>query len=566
MHSIRFQQSFRRRSAGSPRSARAASGGLVWFSLIWLAVASRPRALCTATACGWLLATLPATASGQFSAEKLREGIAKAKADAASGSAASAPAEAPAPGGPDSLPPRILGIPMPDLAPLFAEVKPDGTAEAAPTLKDAAQWAFQAGDQKTARQLMFAHMAAEYEDAESLIRSVRYSPLLKRPVWDVRFCAGLIVRNGAGDDVDPSPIPATGGSPRRVATPRATGSPPAAGSGRTADSSMAERMAAALNRNRPTPPRQPKRVEPKQPPPGEVSSSGEEDSDLKSTTPDAANRSAGDESGPPADGLGQREMLNAQADEELREYLGLVAEIIGAEFVSRHQRGDFGSLLAEMESQDDTAATDGTADAPPPSSVVPLDDDALPMWKPGIVYLGQGSKQEILEQAQAAGLDMLIVFEVVLRTHRGTQTQNISRCRLIDVKSGDSIGLSRPIDNQHVAPDGETDEDYVRGQLQNLLEILDRDIKVIALPQLTPEIARNRVGRLLDGPPNAVRTLAEIRLYQLQNLLTINEVEQAFSIVGGEDALTLLYGSPTERRRLARRWVTQSAAADNPRP
>jgi len=498
-----------------------------------------------------------APAVGQDLAEQLRQGLEKRKAEQQA-SSTSTEQSASAKSGSTS-PASIMGIPIPDLSPLFAEPQSDDEPEQGQMLKRAAEWAFRAGDQKTARQLMFAHMAAEFEHAKPLIRSVRYSPLLKRPVWDIRFGASLMVRDGTSDGADPNPIPATN-APRRAVANRLGGRNGVRSAGRK-QKSMADELAEALNRSQP---RAARRSNQRKPSSQSAPAGQQADKKNDSPTDSIADRLNPNSSGktPLAATPDKREMLDAKAEAELLRYLGLVAEIMGAEFVTRHQRGDFGSLLAEIESQEgDPDANDGSEKQS--ASAVPLDDDALPMWKPGIVYLGQGNKNTLMEKARAAGIDILVSFEVQLRPNRGGKTQNISRCRLIDVRSGDYIGRSRPIDSLYALQGGDsTDEQYVRGQLQNLLEILDSEVKVIKLPELSAEIAKTRVGRLLDGPPRALRTLAEIRLYQLQNLLTTEEVEQAFSIVGGAEALTLLYGSPTERSRLARRWVTESEAAE----
>ena len=82
--------------------------------------------------------------------------------------------------------------------------KQELNVQSGPVLGDDAEQAFQAGHYPMALELMFAHMATEYDDASTAIENVRFSPLLNRPVWNIRWGLSIAVR---GDDVeDPSPI------------------------------------------------------------------------------------------------------------------------------------------------------------------------------------------------------------------------------------------------------------------------------------------------------------------------------------------------------------------------
>ena len=55
-----------------------------------------------------------------------------------------------------------------------------------------------------------------------------------------------------------------------------------------------------------------------------------------------------------------------------------------------------------------------------------------------------------------------------------------------------------------------------------------------------------------------LRTLAEIRLYQMQDLISESEVEAAFDIIGSVDALMLLHGPLNERLEMAHEWALES--------
>lgn len=249
----------------------------------------------------------------------------------------------------------------------------------------------------------------------------------------------------------------------------------------------------------------------------------------------------------------QRSMLSPQAEEELQSVLGLVATVFGEEYETRFSQGDFGRALTDV--------TEGPAGMISSEFVDTLESspESLPMWRKAFLYLGDGELAKNVKVAQANKLDLIIHFDVLLKETRGDVVQNISRCRLVHVPSGKSLGVSRPIDSlelkQKSRAKGLSARDYIGGQLSNLIGIIDRQAKAMDMPQLTPEIARKRVGSLLSsGGGNSLRTLAEVRLYQSQGLLSEDEVMTAFDIVGGPEAIRLLFGTDEEKLEIARSW------------
>ena len=47
-------------------------------------------------------------------------------------------------------------------------------------------------------------------------------------------------------------------------------------------------------------------------------------------------------------------------------------------------------------------------------------------------------------------------------------------------------------------------------------------------------------------------------MYQAKNLLTAEEVEAVFHIVGGAEGLLMLHGPQSEKLEMARQWALQS--------
>ena len=462
-----------------------------------------------------------------------------------------------------------------DLSGLFL---PEQTisVESGPVLKREAEQAFMAGNQSMALELMFGHMATEYQDAIVELQTVKYSPLLKRPVWNIRWGVSISVR---GDSVsDPKPIK-EGATPRgRIASRGGRGS-----RGPSYDEGYDDSM-------------------------------DDYDSDMQGYDSDEGMDDVGDyememrnqmmgRGGPGGRGgqgprgygsqaapIPERKMLSDEAQASLDKNLGLVSKVVGEEFNKRFQRGDFGPLFATLTQA--PTADEGVANAAAPVIVTPqatmsaalnealtaAGDPVHPMWHPGLMYLGEGTSDEMLAAARKSNLDLILHFDVVLKAGREDAVQNISRCRLLRVSpTADSQGrvretlvTSKSMDSyeaEQFASAGRMDErEYVTEQLSSLFAIMDRDVKVVDLPVLPAEVAQRRVAAIISGPEaHSLRTLAEIRLYQLQNLLSDDEVEAAFDIVGGSDGLRMLHGPTSERLETARKWAIQATAAAAPR-
>jgi hypothetical protein len=429
-----------------------------------------------------------------------------------------------------------------DLSPLFDPSR-EITVQTGPVLHREAEQAFQAGDQGLALELMFGHMATEYPDAVDHLQEVKYSALLRRPVWNVRFGVSMAVQGGDGV-ADPQPI-------RQGAT--SSGQSFAQGDGGYDDyeAEMEQQQQQEMEDYE-----------------QEMQMEMEMDMDMEMEQ-GMSDGSRSRPAQPDAPIMPVREMLSQEADETLDTTIGLVATVLADEFNARFQNGDFGTLFTSVTApepvkSDSRGSRTGTAPVQVSMSEELSDalSDSLPieMWQPGIVYLGQGKEDEMLPKARAANLDLVFHFIVTLKPRRNGAVQNISRCRLIHVATGKSVGVSKMMDNMEAR--GKDERAYVEEQLANLLEIVDGKVKVIDLPELSPEVARNRITSLMDSPlARTLRTLAEVRLYQLQGLIDDSQVEAIFDIIGGVDALMLLHGPLDERLTMARQWAVASQGA-----
>ena len=111
-----------------------------------------------------------------------------------------------------------------------------------------------------------------------------------------------------------------------------------------------------------------------------------------------------------------------------------------------------------------------------------------------------------------------------------------------------------------VCKEGEHESTLWAVAFVNFLVAMDRNLQVTEMPALTDDNARSRVGSLLGASSRrSFRTLAEVRLFQSQGLLTDDEVADAFYLVGGQDGLTLLEGSAEDRKAVVYRWLSEAS-------
>ncbi len=492
----------------------------------------------------------------------------------------------------------------------FAPSEPDalqalispGDVSSGPVLARESELAFLAGNLPAAIQLYLGHMVAEYDNASEALESVRYSRALLRPVWHSRFGVSMMVR---GDDTveDFNPIEvgfATGRT--RVASRGMRGRRGGGGAGGEIDYGEEMDYDEGFVGEEPM---------------MEDYSEGE---GFPGGRPPGSNRG-----GAPEAPQVEIKMLDDDARERLTNVLGLVAKKVEEEFGSRYRAGQFGLALRDVSetpvatgqpapgqpgAAQPGAAQPGAARGPGfgqgpefgqgrafgqgqrrfapgtaprgggafgnrrggPAPLSPLArqrretmesyaDPERPMWTPGVLFLGEGPSQETVKTAQQEGLDLLIHFDVAIKTVREDDVENLSRCRVVHVATGKTIGVSKAFDGPEaerlVDFERTSEAEYVTEKLQNLLDIVDDKLAVTEMPKLSPEVAKRRVASLLtkSGDP-PLRRLAEIRVYQSQGLIADEDVESAFQIIAGDDGLVLLYGPRDERIEIVRRLVT----------
>jgi len=468
------------------------------------------------------------------------------------------------------------------IASMFSGGMGAGAAPKTPqlTLADHAALAYFAGDQRQAESLIYAHMLAGGEAAADDRKQIKLSRLLKRPVWNVRFGISINPRlpdtmegpiepiredstaggasasaysggASAGYSGPPGSGDPRGGAGRNGGSPQPGGGP-GSGSSSSGSSSSGSSSSGSPGGGYPGSGSSssgspggdyPGSGSPSfgSPPGGSSSGSMGDDSEMEQRMRGmSAGGYGGANAAPVAMTLGGDGAIQAQA--ALDANLGLVAEFLQIEFAKRQSAGAFGTIFNGMETSGiKLAQTSGGS-----SSVVSM---GLPMWIPGVDFVGEGNQTEMLKLAKANGVELLMHFDIIVKENRiATASTYATRCKLLLVDTGETVGTSKLIDKNEVTGKKKTVRELVAEQLTNLFEIIDKKVTLEPMPTLKPEQAISRIDSLLSGSkPASLRNLAEMSVYCDRNYITAEQFDSVVFFAGGDETLMLLHEDPTER-------------------
>ncbi len=167
---------------------------------------------------------------------------------------------------------------------------------------------------------------------------------------------------------------------------------------------------------------------------------------------------------------------------------------------------------------------------------------------PGLLYLGTGSKNDLVAKAVQEGIDHLFLYEVNV-TAKANNIQNETRLRLIATKDGGSIGATTILNSMKVdfetAKKGENDD--LPKQIANIMRRFDA-FKLVDLPKLEPAHARARIKKVIEQKPkNPLSAMMEIRLFHSMNLLSNEERDAAFMLLLGGKGVAFTGGTVEDR-------------------
>jgi hypothetical protein len=164
----------------------------------------------------------------------------------------------------------------------------------------------------------------------------------------------------------------------------------------------------------------------------------------------------------------------------------------------------------------------------------------------GVEFLGAAENvKELSDLAKAAGVDVLIYFEVRVRPATAIAlVNNDTKFRIVAASEiGKQLFASTTLNNKkvHELRKGRGAEDPVAKEIDNAMAALEAHFKFVPLPALSPEQAMKRLTFLLDQKPeDATPLLLEARLFVAKKLLKPDEAVTLVLTTVSDDQLASL--------------------------
>jgi hypothetical protein len=159
---------------------------------------------------------------------------------------------------------------------------------------------------------------------------------------------------------------------------------------------------------------------------------------------------------------------------------------------------------------------------------------------PGLVMVGVGRREALLDRAREQELDVVVMFQVdVSENRRNGIINNTTRTVLYDVAKREPVKdtPARALNNMRVQNDREKrpDRDPVPEVAEQLFTFIDEHLAMRDMPKgINAENTLRRVGQLLQSEAPVWERLNEVRFYRSRNLLSQSDLEKAFERMLGE--------------------------------
>jgi hypothetical protein len=179
----------------------------------------------------------------------------------------------------------------------------------------------------------------------------------------------------------------------------------------------------------------------------------------------------------------------------------------------------------------------------------------------GVIWLGKAnSKDDLLSMAQKAHVDVLVIYELALKTNqKNTLVNNVTKMRVVTVASlakKDSkepdLFESSPLENRMVLltrEKGGKSVDSVEKEVTHAIEALDKGLKPVALPAgVTGEAIKRRLAtQIAEKPADPLPLAVEIRYYAVKGLLTPTEaINGTVALLGPAEYAELIASAQIE--------------------
>lgn len=190
---------------------------------------------------------------------------------------------------------------------------------------------------------------------------------------------------------------------------------------------------------------------------------------------------------------------------------------------------------------------------------VGADQIASILHYPGIRLIGIGNRRVLTHVAQRNECDVLVVFEIDVKTTRSNQVHNSTKVQIVDAQSGRELLELPELNNIKVEYDrnDRLKDDPVAVWADELKQFLDEQLALAALPELKPDDARARIAAISESPSETpLPSLAEAHLYFGLGLISEYEYREACqAITGKPEASVLVDGTESEKQQFIEQCI-----------
>ncbi len=215
--------------------------------------------------------------------------------------------------------------------------------------------------------------------------------------------------------------------------------------------------------------------------------------------------------------------------------------------------------------RDDTSIIDRAKGSGPSEQP---DDELVGTIIPGVMLVGQGSKDELVQRAHSLGLDVLILFNVTVRQSKTDERTNLTTLRMIDLRSGsdDYVYKGRQLKDTDVEEALKDDRDLVNIELDRAFkDFADNEYRASEMPEgLNESNVEKRVDTVLSQDnSNPLPAAVEIVRFYRRDLLSTEFTEKALNkLFNSENGNNLLSTDTAERIAVIAKWLPSDDSGD----
>jgi hypothetical protein len=196
------------------------------------------------------------------------------------------------------------------------------------------------------------------------------------------------------------------------------------------------------------------------------------------------------------------------------------------------------------------------------------DSDAFGSLMPGVLFIGSGSKDTLISNAQKLGLDALIVFDVKVNKS-GRQYFSSTVLRVFDPKLGDdTLAQGKALRNTDVMEKrskGNEKNDPLELELDKVFrDFVDASLKGKSMPAWDAATANAHVDKLLEKiePATKLRSAVEVMGLYRSNLIDSAKAKEALDQLLDGGGQVLLFGKDADRQNFIDALTSEGIPSD----